>query len=208
VLDRNRQTLVAHSSSPADPVRVVMLSAAGTVVGKNGSFGSSTPSAQKPEKPPQGTDAGHGAPSVVRVRGGDLKYSEAERKAILHGGAAGNVVAETGTATVVSNDVELLLLPPGNHAGPDGSAAQVDRVTASGHVSITSQGRRGTGDRLVYSSGGDEYVLTGSASNPPRLTDPGRGSVSGTSLIFNSRDDSVSIEGNGRKTLTETVSPK
>jgi len=99
-------------------------------------------------------------------------------------------------------------LPPGNHAGPDVSAAQVDRVTASGHVSITSQGRRGSGDRLVYSSATDEYVLTGSASNPPRLTDPGRGAVSGTSLIFNSRDDSVSIEGNGRKTVTETMAPK
>jgi hypothetical protein len=26
--------------------------------------------------------------------------------------------------------------------------------------------------------------------------------------IFNSRDDSVSIEGGGRKTVTETVAPK
>ena len=57
---------------------------------------------------------------MIRVRGGDLKYSEAERKAVMQGGAAGKVVAETGTATVVSSEVELLLLPPGNHAGQDG----------------------------------------------------------------------------------------
>ena len=122
--------------------------------------------------------------------------------------AAGNVVAETGTATVTSNEVELLLLPPGNHAGADGSAAQVDRVTAAGRVIVSSQGRRGTGDRLVYSNETDEYVLTGTAANPPAMTDPAKGTVSGTSLIFNSRDDSVSIEGGGRKTSTETVAPK
>jgi hypothetical protein len=35
-------------------------------------------------------------PSVIRVRGGDLKYSDAERKAVMHGGVLGTVVAETG----------------------------------------------------------------------------------------------------------------
>jgi hypothetical protein len=40
------------------------------------------------------------------------------------------------------------------------------------------------------------------------MTDPTKGTVSGASLIFNSRDDSVSIEGGGRKTSTETVAPK
>ena len=147
-------------------------------------------------------------PSVIRVRGGDLKYSEAERKAVMHGGGAGSVVAETGSATSTSDELELMLLPPGNHAGKDGEPAQVDSMTASGHVVVSSQGRRGTGDRLVYSNETDEYVLTGSASNPPRMTDPARGTVAGVSLIFNSRDDSVSIEGGGRKTLTETIAPK
>jgi lipopolysaccharide export system protein LptA len=197
VLNRIRQTLVAHSANGSDPVRVVMLSAGGLKGGKGGV--SSTPDAP---------GANHGNPSVVRVRGGDLKYSEAERKAVLRGGSAGNVIAETGAATVTSKDVELLLLPPGNHAGTDGGAAQVDRVTATGQVMVSSQGRRGTGDRLVYSSETDEYVLTGTPANPPTMTDPTKGTVSGASLIFNSRDDSVSIEGGGRKTSTETVAPK
>jgi len=208
VLDRTRQTLVARAASAADPVRVVMLSAGGASGGLGGkSSGSPTLPAQDVGR--AGLVATPGSPpSVVRVRGGDLRYSEAERKAVIHGGAAGNVVAETGTATVTSNDVELLLLPPGNHAGADSSAAQVDRVTATGHVVVGSQGRRGTGDRLVYSSETDEYVLTGTAANPPTMSDPAKGTVSGSSLIFNSRDDSVSIEGGGRKTSTETVAPK
>jgi lipopolysaccharide export system protein LptA len=197
VLDRIRQTLVARSTGAADPVRVVMLSAGALNGAKSG-----------PQPAPGGSPGNRASPTVIRVRAGDLKYSEAERKAVLHGATAGNVIAETGTATVVSSDLELLLLPPGNHAGPNGSAAQVDRVTASGHVVVTSQGRRGAGDRLVYSSESGQYVLTGTLSDPPRLTDSAKGTVTGTSLIFNSHDDSVSIEGGGRKTSTEAVAPK
>jgi lipopolysaccharide export system protein LptA len=203
VLDRTRQTLVAKSVSSVEPVRVVMLSAGGFDPSKTGRAGSSTPSTED-----LGTKGHEARPSVVRVWGGDLKYSDAERKAVMHGGAAGSVNAETNSATSTSNELELVLLPPGNHAGKDGGPAQVDSMTASGHVVVSSQGRRGTGDRLVYSSETDEYVLTGSASNPPRMTDPGRGTVAGASLIFNSRDDSVTIEGGGRKTLTETIAPK
>jgi len=185
VLDREKQTLVAHSTEAAEPVRVVLLSAAGpTAAGKSAT------------------------PSVVRLHGGDLKYSDAERKAVMRGGALGTVTAETATATTVSNEVELTLLPPGNHAGKDGGQAQVDRMTARGHVVVSSQGRRGTGEQLAYSSETGEYVLTGTAGAPPRMTDPARGSVTGEALIFHSRDDSVSIEGGGRKTTTVTTAPR
>jgi lipopolysaccharide export system protein LptA len=69
-------------------------------------------------------------------------------------------------------------------------------------------GRRGVGEQLAYSSETGEYALTGTAANPPRLSDPAHGEVSGDVLIFNSRDDSVSIEGQGQKTATETTAPK
>lgn len=187
VLDRQRQTLVARSTDGAEPVRAVLVSAAGP--GKEATNKQATP-------------------SVIRMRGSDLKYSDAQRKAVMRSGAAGTVVAETGTATSVSNEVELILLPPGNHAGKDGAAAQVDRLTARGHVTVSSQGRRGTGEQLVYSSESGEYVLTGTAAAPPRMTDPARGTVTGEALIFHSRDDSVSVEGGGRKTTTETTAPR
>ena len=98
---------------------------------------------------------------MIRVRGGDLKYSDAERKAVMRAGALNGVVAETGTATSISNEVELLLLPPGNHAGKDGGSAQVDRMTARGHVVSPRDGRRGTGEQLVYTGEDGNYVLTG-----------------------------------------------
>jgi lipopolysaccharide export system protein LptA len=187
VLDRVKQTLVARTTNASEPVRVVLLSA-------------STPG-QKKASPTE-------KPSVIRVRGGDLKYSDAERKAVMHGGVLGNVVAETGDATTRSDDLELILLPPGNHAGKEGGSAQVDRMTARGRVTVESQGRRGTGEQLEYTSDSGDYVLTGSAAVPPRMTDPNRGTVTGGALIFNSRDDSVNVEGEGRATTTEGTAPK
>jgi lipopolysaccharide export system protein LptA len=197
VLDRQKLTLVARSADQAEPVKAVLLSTGGLEPGSS------------PGKQAGGDVKGKSStPSLIRVRGGDLKYSDAERRAVMRGGALGTVVAETVTATSVSNDVELLLLPPGNHAGKDGGQAQVDRMTARGHVVVTSQGRRGTGEQLVYTGETGEYMLTGTAATPPRMTDPARGYVTGDVLIFHSRDDSVSIEGGGRRTTTETTAPK
>ena len=101
------------------------------------------------------------------------------------------------------------MLPPGNHAGKDGGAAQRgphdgQRATCA----VASEGRRGTGEQLVYSGETGEYVLTGTAAALPEMTDPARGTVTGEALIFNSRNDSVSVEGGGRKTTTETTAPK
>ena len=189
VLDRTKQTLVAQTTSAKNPVQVVMVSATAGVPGAGNS------EKQK-------------GPSVISVRGGDLKYSSAERKAVMRAGVTGRVVSSTTEATTFSNELELTLLPPGNHAGKDGAAAQVDRMISTGRVEISSGGRRGTGEQLVYTGDTGNYVLTGTAAAPPKLTDPARGTVTGQALIFNSRDDSVSIEGEGRKTTTITTAPK
>jgi lipopolysaccharide export system protein LptA len=216
VLDRAKQTLVATSTDPAEPVKAVLLSTGGLEAGSR----SSTPAGSASGRDSAGGEvigrnstgkdspSKSGTPSVIRVRGGDLKYSDAEHKAVMRGGAMGTVVAETPTATSVSDEAELLLLPPGNHAGKDGGSAQVDRMTARGHVVVTSGGRRGTGEQLVYTGETEEYVLTGTAAAPPRMTDPVRGNVTGAALIFHSRDDSVSIEGGGHRTTTETTTQK
>lgn len=191
VLDRRKSTLVARSSDPKEPVRVVLLSG-------NSPSGAASHAARS------------GAPAVVRVRGGDLFYSDRDRRALIVSGSLGPVVAETATASSVSNQVELFLLPAHDkrqqHTGAQQpSAGQVDRLIASGHVELTSQGRRGFGDRLVYTGSNEEYVLTGTPAAPPRMTDPARGTVTGAALIFHSRDDSVSIEGGGHATRTETT---
>lgn len=189
VLDRTKQTLTAEMKGTKSPVQVVMVSAAGEVAAKQAS-------------------SKQNAPSVVTIRGGDLKYSGAERKAAMRAGSAGRVTASTPDVTTKSNELEMFLLPPGNHAGIDGNASQLDRLTSTGHVEISSGGRHGVGEKLVYTSDTGNYVLTGTPSAPPRFTDPVRGTVTGEALIFNSRDDSVKVEGNGQKTTTVTTAPK
>jgi lipopolysaccharide export system protein LptA len=190
VLNQNRQTLVAHALGAAQPVNLVLLGA------------------KSPHTPGEPDGPKSSAPSMIRVRASELKYSGAERKATLLGGPAGQVLAEATAVTTSSNDVDIVLLPPGNHAGPDGGAEQIDSLTARGRVVVTSNGRRGTGEQLVYSGETGSYVLTGTSAAPPRMSDPARGDVTGQALIFNSRDDSVSIEGQGHKTLTQTIAPK
>jgi len=198
VLDQHLQTLVAQSSNPSEPVRAVMLSAGGSAA-----------SLGLPSRPTRSaTGSRPSPPSVIRVRGGDLWYSQPERKAIMRAGTLGAVVAETGTATTSSNEVDLSLMPTTNPEGEPTGQSQVDRMIATGHVVLTSQGRSGTGEQLAYSSVTGEYVLTGTSAAPPKLTDPTRGTVTGQSLIFNSRDDSVSIEGAGRETITQTTAPE
>ncbi len=189
VLDRARQTLTAHTDHAAEPVQAVLMSAGGTATGK---------------------DDAKSTQSVIRVRGGELRYSDVERKAVMRAGVLGSVVAETGTATSTSDGVEVLLLPVGKAGGQaTPGQAQVDHVTARGHVVLTSEGRRGTGEQLVYTGATGEYVLTGTATMPPKMSDPARGTVSGEALIFRERDDSVSVESaGGRKTATETTAPR
>jgi lipopolysaccharide export system protein LptA len=198
VLDRQKQTLVARTTRGGEPVSVVMLSAPET----------RSATSQRPGSGRR--NGGSAAPAVVRVRGGDLWYSGAERRAILRAAPLAEVTAQSGAVESTSNQVELFLAPAGAASGSPGAAipAQVERMVASGHVVLTSQGRSGTGEQLAYSSRTGEYTLTGTAAASPRLNDPQRGSVTGTALIFNTRNDSVSIEGHGQETMTETTVPR
>jgi lipopolysaccharide export system protein LptA len=197
VLDHQRQMLTAQTTSAARPVTAVLLLA-----------GSAMNPAET--RPGEGSaKAKASTPAVIRVRGGEFSYWDAEHRAEMRGGVLGKVTAETDTARSTSSQVELLLMPGGPpQANGASSQAQVDRMTASGDVVLTSQGRKGSGDQLLYSGTTGDYVLTGSAAAPPRMSDPERGTVTGAALIFHSRDDSVSIEGGAQETETETKAPR
>jgi lipopolysaccharide export system protein LptA len=216
VLDREQRTLVARTTDKAEPVRAVLVSAAGA----ESPSGTGVKTGSGAGKEPGKGQGKANQPSVIRVRGGDLRYSDLERKAVMRSGVLGTVVTESATAASTSNEVEVRLAPAGANPGrKDGQGpaqaqgqvqgqAQVESMTARGHVVLTSEGRRGTGEQLVYTSATGEYVLTGTAAKPPKMTDPARGTVSGEALIFQERDDSVRVEGGRQKTRTETTAPK
>jgi lipopolysaccharide export system protein LptA len=184
VLNRQMQSLTAEAASSSDPVVAVLLTAEG----------------------PAGQFSTTRQPTVVHIRSGDLRYSSQDRKALLRAAPLSCVTAQTGEVESVSDQLELYLSP----SSAQGSAThgQIDHVMAEGHVVLSSQGRRGTGSQLLYTASTGNYVLTGSTAAPPRLTDPLRGSVTGESLLFNSRDDSVSIEGTSQRTTTQTTVPR
>jgi lipopolysaccharide export system protein LptA len=188
-LDRTKQMLTAQTSNAKTPVQVVLVSAMAMLPGEQ-------------------TKAKQSEPSVVRVSGGYLRYSGAERKAVMHAGVSGEVVATTADARTTSNEVELVLLPAGDRARNSGAGGQVDRITSRGHVEVFSAGRRGLGEQLVYSNETGDFVLTGTAASPPQLIDPAHGTVTGQALIFSSRNDSVRVDGEGLKTTTMTKTPK
>ena len=151
---------------------------------------------------PAGTDK---QPGVVRLQSQRLLYSDAQRQANF----SGSVVVIDDQATIRADEAVVVLAPvqaPGQKSG--GLQAQVDHLIATGHVRLNQAERKGTGDKLIYTSQTGLFVLSGTPANPPRLADPERGTVTGDALIFNSRDDSVSVSGGKLGAVTETRVPR
>jgi lipopolysaccharide export system protein LptA len=96
---------------------------------------------------------------------------------------------------------------PGGPPHPEGQS-RLDRVVATGHVVVTEPGRRGEGEKLVYTADSGEYVLTGTKSAPPRMTDRVHGTTTGEALLFNSQNDSVEVSGGKSSAVTDTRAPK
>jgi lipopolysaccharide export system protein LptA len=160
-------------------------------------------------------------PSVMRITSSSLVYSEGERKATFEGGVvaldtnetlhaaslqiylASELVAKGGNAPVKTSEAGK----SANNAFT-GPAGQVDHVIATGHVEVQEGVRRGTGEKLVYTEQDQKFVLTGTATSLPRVTDPVHGTVTGASLIFNNRDDSVIVGKGQSATVTDTRTTK
>ena len=71
-------------------------------------------------------------------------------------------------------------------------ASQLDKIIAENNVVVVEPSRHATGDRLVYTSADDKYVLTG---GPPSIFDAEQGKITGDSLTFYRHDDRVLVEG-------------
>lgn len=145
------------------------------------------------------------APSLVRINSHDLVYSDAERKGVFRG----SVVAQSGEMTIRSAQAEVFLSDLSTKSNNNKNVrSQVDRLIATGNIILTQPGRKATGDKLVYTASDGKMILTGTDSVLPHLYDETHGNVTGDALIFNSRDDSVDVEGQGQKSITQTRAPK
>ncbi len=167
--------------------------------------------AQKPGTAPAA--AGQGSPSeraatpgedVTRVASETFFYSDTTRSGEFHG----NVVAQQPNGVVHSDDAQMFLTE-----APAGQPSQLDRLIATGHVVLTQPGRRGTGEKLIYTSADGNYLLTGTPAVPPHASDKEHGDTTGAALLFRSSDNSVQVlsndpEGNSRRTVTDTRTTK
>jgi len=146
--------------------------------------------------------------SVFRVRSRDLFYTDADHKAVF----TGTVATEDASGVVHCDQAEVFLASTGpapkNPGAADSGQSRIDHIIATGHVVLQQPGRRGTGERLLYTAQDGKFVLTGTSSVPPHLYDQIHGNVSGDALSFNSQDDSVSVTGGRSKAVTDTRTAK
>jgi lipopolysaccharide export system protein LptA len=80
----------------------------------------------------------------------------------------------------------------GGDAGPPRGPSPLQQIVAEGNVVITEPTRKATGQKLVYTSAEEKFVLTG---GPPVITDTEHGRITGQSLTFYGKDDRVVVEG-------------
>ena len=141
-----------------------------------------------------------GKATPVRITCARLNYADAERRILLDGG----VTAKGSDTMVTAEQMTVLLLPRSqSKAGTEpGMPGQVERIVAEDRVVITQPKRHATGERCVYTSAEDKFVLTGGS---PSIFDAERGRITGDSLTFFRHDDRVLVEGNETSpTVTRT----
>jgi lipopolysaccharide export system protein LptA len=139
---------------------------------------------------------------AVRVHSQTLLYSDADRRADF----GGEVTAEDPDGVIHSDQAQVHLTPAPKGAG--GQQTQIDSIVATGHVVLTQPGRKGLGEKLVYTADDGRYVLTGTPGRPPRIEDAVKGTTTGSTLIFNSQDDSVVVSGGQSSAVTQTRTSK
>jgi lipopolysaccharide export system protein LptA len=199
-LSRSRQTLDAHGLTTGAGANA---KPAVTAVFTSADFGSPP----QPGSPASGAvTRGQGPP--VRVSSRKLFYSGVDSKAVFDGGVVARFPSGTMSSSVMDVYLSNSAAPGSAMKAPEKQTQQVERIVARGAVQLEQPGRKGTGSQLIYTAADGRYVLTGSDSLPPRLFDRVRGTVTGTSLIFNDRDDSVIVSSGQSKAVTETHTAK
>jgi lipopolysaccharide export system protein LptA len=135
----------------------------------------------------------NGKTTPVNVTSDRLSYVDAERKAVF----SGHVLIRGADATTTADSVQVLLSSRGSQ-----SASQLDRIMAQGEIVIQQQGRKATGNLLVYTAQDEKFVLTASEGRSPSIFDAEQGQITGDSLTFFTHDDRVLV---GSKDSSHTL---
>ena len=194
--DRTKKTVVARGVSGAggQAVRTVLV-----------------------EEPKPGAKAAKGS-APVRVLSREMVYTDATREVEFRGlvqvnSADGVMRSQVATVYLAAKSPDSGVHPTsGSETARDGApgamslGGRVDHIVATGAVELEQAGRKGFGEKLVYTAADQMSVLTGTKAVPPKVVDETQGTVTGASLRFRSGDDSVEVlSGDGaQKVRTET----
>ena len=187
--DRDHRSVTAQGTA-AQPVQTVLVQTE-----KPGEK-SAKPSETKPAK----KSAASGESSPISITGLKLTYADAERRAHYEGG----VIARGSMFTASAKTLDAYLLPhgPTNKGQPATGPGQLDHMVAEGGVVIQQPRRRAEGEKLVYTTAEDKFVLTGGT---PSIFDAEQGKITGVSLTFFRRDDRVLVEGEASTPVVTTT---
>jgi len=194
--DRTKRVVTAHGTGFGQAVKAVLV-----------------------EEPKAGAKASGKSGVPVRILSREMVYTDAEREVEFKGSVQVNDqdgVMRSQVATVYLAGKDSSPTSRGEAArdgapGELGLGGRVDRMVASGTVELEQPGRKGSGDKLVYTAEDKTFVLTGTKAAPPKIVDERQGTVTGASLRFRSGDDSVEVlSGDGAERVrTETrMKPK
>lgn len=156
--------------------------------------------------PPSATGKNSKSDGLVRIIGSSLLYVPADKTQSAHADVTGGVHMQTAGASLTAKQAVATL----SGTSPNVLSGNLQQIVATGAVTLTQPGRTGQGERLVYTSADEKYVLTGTAQNPPRVTDSQKGSITGPTLVLHGADESVEVEGtSSRRVHTEVdASPR
>ncbi len=133
----------------------------------------------------------------VTVTSSSLTYSDPQHRAVFQGA----VLLKSTEGTMSADDADVLLKPRGQDSGTQGTsdASQIEEIVARGHVVVEQPSRKAVGNTMTYTAADGKYVLSGGR---PSIFDAERGVITGDSLTFYSRSDTVLA---GSESATRTV---
>jgi len=141
-----------------------------------------------------------GRVTPIAISADRLTYSDEARKVHFQG----KVVAISKDITAAAAQMDCFLEARGtaNASPKPATAGTLDKIVASGGVVVTQNGRRASGDKLVYTAADDKFVMTGGT---PSIFDAERGLITGVSLTLYGHDGRVLVEGSKQSpAVTET----
>jgi lipopolysaccharide export system protein LptA len=184
--DRDRRSVIAEGSS-AKPAQTVLVQ-----IDKPSPGGPDTPRGAKM------ISLGRSSPTTITAK--RLSYVDSDRRVHYEGG----VLARGADFTASSRTADAYLLPRSQTTSSQALSApgRLDRMVAQGDVVIQQTNRRAQGQTLIYGAADDKFVLTGGS---PSIFDAEQGKITGVSLTFFRRDDTVLVEGEGSIPVVTTT---